>query len=317
MREICTLLMSLGLFAFVQGELTGTIQKPINFYKKTVNAGSQNYEKNVLNDSIPLEITFTWTPTGSTILNASDPITWTRNENVTLTVPRDTATGDLYYKQEAAAAKQAFTLYAVKNLMEYTGKITLILNLANGSKERATVTVETAPLITADEKPRRHLQADVIQIRCPVQGNPAPSRVEWSRFPVNNSDSTIQFSSRISASTSPGSQTINDTLHINSLEFTDDGFIRCFVENSLGNDTHVVELRVKDRLAALWPFIGIVIEVLILVTAILLYEKRRSRNLLASREETKEGVNGGYGQVSTSPGEGDADAETRQRAVKA
>ena len=42
-----------------------------------------------------------------------------------------------------------------------------------------------------------------------------------------------------------------------------------------------------DKLAALWPFLGICAEVLILCTIIFIYEKRRNKRLEeeASREE--------------------------------
>lgn len=42
-------------------------------------------------------------------------------------------------------------------------------------------------------------------------------------------------------------------------------------------------LRVKDKLAALWPFLGICAEVFILCTIILIYEKRRNKTDLDER----------------------------------
>jgi hypothetical protein len=38
-------------------------------------------------------------------------------------------------------------------------------------------------------------------------------------------------------------------------------------------------LYISDKLAALWPFLGIVAEVIVLCVIILVYEKRRSKKL--------------------------------------
>lgn len=56
---------------------------------------------------------------------------------------------------------------------------------------------------------------------------------------------------------------------------SDGGYYFCSGNNELGQNKDKIFLRVRSRLAALWPFLGIVAEVIILVTVIFIYEKRR------------------------------------------
>jgi len=71
--------------------------------------------------------------------------------------------------------------------------------------------------------------------------------------------------------------TPNDTMRFVELKVEHNGLFACQVKNTLGNDTTLLMVAVKDRWAALWPFIGIVIEVTLLVAAILLYERHQMR----------------------------------------
>lgn len=50
-----------------------------------------------------------------------------------------------------------------------------------------------------------------------------------------------------------------------------------------GKNESVSVLRIKDKLAALWPFLGICAEVFVLCTIILIYEKRRNKTDLDER----------------------------------
>lgn len=71
-------------------------------------------------------------------------------------------------------------------------------------------------------------------------------------------------------------------LNVDNIEMDDRGRVSCQVAyNWTSNPNHIAyatsELKVKDKLAALWPFLGICAEVIVLCTIILVYEKKRNK----------------------------------------
>lgn len=81
----------------------------------------------------------------------------------------------------------------------------------------------------------------------------------------------------------------NARMIINSAILSDYAYYSCEAINdvmTLRNENAARSeglVRVKDKLAALWPFLGICAEVFILCTIILIYEKRRNKTDLDER----------------------------------
>jgi hypothetical protein len=68
-------------------------------------------------------------------------------------------------------------------------------------------------------------------------------------------------------------------LTISNLDINvDSGIYLCNATNFQGNALETISLRLSNHLAALWPFLGILAEVLVFVTIVFIYEKRQKPN---------------------------------------
>lgn len=114
-----------------------------------------------------------------------------------------------------------------------------------------------------------YIQNDDLELSCPVSGYPYPV-VTWQRNGVN-----IIPDNRITLSPDASGKYKNAVLNIQNLQFEDKGEYSCTGTSELNTVTSsLIKIRVKDKYAALWPFIGIVLEILLLVGIIVFCEKR-------------------------------------------
>lgn len=124
------------------------------------------------------------------------------------------------------------------------------------------------PHVRFDDKSKNLVQGDPLTLKCRVYGNPRPSTIYWIGPDENLLTDAVD---RISFKDN------NATIKIKDIDFDDKGKYTCIASNGNGLHNATITVRVKDKLAALWPFLGICAEVFILCSIILIYERSRKK----------------------------------------
>ncbi|CAH6779350.1 basigin [Phodopus roborovskii] len=139
---------------------------------------------------------------------------------------------------------------------------------------RGDIHVEGPPRIKVGKKSEHSSEGENVRLVCKSDSSHPPI-TEWSWFKTSDSGNQLITNSSDSkyvvTFTAEKSELAISNLDINS----DPGTYMCNATNAQGSVQEKMTLRVRSRLAALWPFLGIVAEVLVLVTIIFIYEKRR------------------------------------------
>lgn len=156
---------------------------------------------------------------------------------------------------------------------------------SGGNDFEAEVELLASPRIMNNDVQSKNLvEGDPLVLECKAWGNPNVS-VTWSREGLN-----LNISDRVEITNythdENGFVAFGGKLRIDNMGFDDGANYECTALNSAGNSTHVILIRVKNKLAALWPFLGICAEVAILCTIIFIYERKRAKKL--EEEERKE-----------------------------
>ncbi|CAL1266144.1 unnamed protein product [Larinioides sclopetarius] len=140
------------------------------------------------------------------------------------------------------------------------------------ANQEAIIPVRSIVKIAPVDSSRNVVQNQNIVLLCNVtQGTPLPT-VQWrkDKEPLNMSDP------RITVKTDLRGVEATEVI-ISDAKFEDRAQYTCIVTNEISSANATILVRVKDKYAALWPFLGICAEVAVLCAIIFIYEKRRQK----------------------------------------
>ncbi|KAJ8277303.1 hypothetical protein GJAV_G00073760 [Gymnothorax javanicus] len=136
------------------------------------------------------------------------------------------------------------------------------------------IEVKTTPHVSAYKHSEHGNENDKGKLVCVSHSHPLPT--EWMWYAVRGDNKERELIVNQTKKYEIHKMPNKTILYIYDLNIEQDmGDYVCYGENEMGAATDEIHLRVRSRFAALWPFLGIVAEVIVLVTIIFIYEKRR------------------------------------------
>lgn len=157
------------------------------------------------------------------------------------------------------------------------GNYSCVALVNNIEVNRASIIVESKIYVKIP-KDISVIEGEKLRVVCLVLGNPVPI-ITWEY----NGKEYNKSEGRVSLETDSEKNVPDSVFILKDVTKDDQAEIKCIGHSKSSNEPSepsVAIVRVKDKYAALWPFLGICAEVLILCAIILVYEKKRNKTEL-------------------------------------
>lgn len=185
----------------------------------------------------------------------------------------DDPKAEAYYTYEQKNGTLLVTLHFPTPQTKFMGDWPATIKTSDGETHTATCFIEAPPIIQRKPGTFRATEGSSLILQCEVDSSPPPTSFIWKRLQVSDDGNTLVSVSNATFQSRDGIEN-SDLVLIGDASST--GFYMCTATSPMGTDNMFVEVRIKGISTYLWPCIGLVLEIIVLVVTIGIYERNEA-----------------------------------------